>query len=132
MRNFSIKTARKAYSDTAVRRTSLEQLSGEVIGDVSRFFKFGEEEMQILNDVDQAAEEIQPVEVESYLKREVNMEVFTILKRHKLSDMPLSQKYGGRDANSLVSALAFERLGQVYVGLGAITSMSLCAKTIED
>ena len=102
------------------------------IGDVSRFFKFGEEEMQILRDVDEAAEEIRPVEVESYLKREVNMEVFTILKRHELSGMPISPEYGGRDANPLVSALAFERLGQVYVGLGAITSMALCAKTIED
>ena len=88
--------------------------------------------MQILSDVDAAAEEIRPVEVESYLKREVNLEVFTILRRHKLSGMPVSKKYGGRDANPLVSALAFERLGQVYVGLGAITSMALCAKTIED
>ncbi|MBI3022695.1 MAG: acyl-CoA/acyl-ACP dehydrogenase [Thaumarchaeota archaeon] len=102
------------------------------IGDLSRFFKFGEEEMRILSDVDAAAEEIRPVEVESYLKREVNLEVFTILSRHKLSGMPVSKKYGGRDANPLVSALAFERLGQVYVGLGAITSMALCAKTIED
>jgi len=99
---------------------TMEKLFSQSIEDLKNIYKFSEEELQILETVDKAADEIALSELKCYLERKVNKEGRNVAKKYGLFSIPIKKEYGGLGANHLVSALAEERLGQMSLGF-AIT-----------
>jgi alkylation response protein AidB-like acyl-CoA dehydrogenase len=101
------------------RRTILEALFQSSIDEVSRLVGLAPEEIGILEDADEAANELVVSEFEKYVERKYNPEIHGVLKRHNLMGVPIDSEYGGRGGRQLVEALFMERMGQT--GMGVIT-----------
>ena len=91
----------------------METMFAQDIEDLKNLYSFSKEELDILERVDKAADEIALPEFENYLNRKVNMAGVQIAKKHGILGLPVKKEYGGLGANALVTALAKERLGQV-------------------
>ena len=100
-------------------RLILEALFQSSLDEVSKLVGLGPEEVRILEDADDAANELVMSEFEKYVERKYNPEIHGVLKRHNLMGVPIDRKYGGRGARQLVEALFMERMGQT--GMGVIT-----------
>ncbi len=94
----------------------MEKLFAQSIEDVKKIYKFSDEDLKLLENVDKAAEELALPEFEYYLKRKFNEEGPKIAKKHGLFKIPIKKEYGGFGANALVAALAKQRLGQIGLG----------------
>ena len=97
----------------------MEPLFESSVSEVRRLIGLSEAELAILQDADEAAEELLVSEFEKYVERKYNPDVPVVLKKHNLLGVPIREEYGGRGARQLVQALFLERLGQT--GMGAIT-----------
>ncbi len=98
----------------------MEKLFSQSIEDLRNVYKFSEGELEILETVDKAADEIALSELECYLERKLNKEAQNIAKKYGLFKIPVKKEYGGFGANPLISALSEARLGQMSLGF-AIT-----------
>jgi alkylation response protein AidB-like acyl-CoA dehydrogenase len=78
-----------------------------------------EKEVELLEKVDEASNELVTSEYESYIERKYNASCPLILSKAGLMGIPISHKYGGLDARPIVHALAMERFGQL--GMGVVT-----------
>lgn len=78
-----------------------------------------DDQLDILERVDQACEELYLPEFEHYIAHKYNEETPQILKKHDLMGLTVSRENGGAGADSLTWALALERFGQL--GLGVVT-----------
>ena len=91
----------------------MEELFQKSIEDISKLYKFSEEELKILNNVDAAAEEMAEGEFEHYIKHEVNLDAPKIAKKYGLLGIPIKKEYGGLGSTMLVTALTNQRFGQL-------------------
>ncbi len=116
------------------RSVEMEPLFKASMDEVSRLIGLEDREIRILEDADDAANDLVTSEFESYVARKYNPETAEVLKKHNLMGVPIAEKYGGRGARQLVQALFFERMGQT--GLGVITyadvHQCLGSLTIQD
>jgi alkylation response protein AidB-like acyl-CoA dehydrogenase len=94
----------------------MEKSFSETVDSLKTIYNFSAEDLQILERVDAAAEELVTSEFDHYLKRELNTDAPKIAKKHGILGLPIDKKYGGLGANPLVSVLAGERFGQVGLG----------------
>jgi alkylation response protein AidB-like acyl-CoA dehydrogenase len=78
-----------------------------------------QKEIDLLEKVDAACEELVTSEYESYVARKYNDQVPIVLAKHALMGIPIEEKYGGHGAKPLVHSLAMERFGQL--GMGVVT-----------
>ena len=76
-------------------------------------------EIELLNKVDHACDELVTSEYESYIERKYNDQGPLVLAKNELMGIPIDAKYGGHGARPLVHALAMERFGQL--GMGIVT-----------
>ncbi|MCS4540200.1 MAG: acyl-CoA dehydrogenase family protein [Thaumarchaeota archaeon] len=113
---------------------SMESLFERAVNDLSRLTKITDEDRNLLEQVDQAANELVVSEFEKYIERKFNEKVPEVLKKYGLMGVPILKKYGGKGAKPLVHALSIERFGQV--GLGVVTFIdvhqSLGSLTIQQ
>ncbi len=91
----------------------MEKLFQQSIDDISKLYKFSEDELKILNNVDIAAEEMAEGEFEHYIKHEINLDAPKIAKKYGLLGIPVKKEYGGLGSTMLVTALANQRFGQM-------------------
>lgn len=103
----------------------MEELFAKSIEDLSRIYRFSDEELGILEDADRAAEELSESEFEHYIKREVNPDHARVLTKHRIIGASVDKRYGGRGANPLVSVLVKERLGQLGMGLSSFINVQM-------
>jgi alkylation response protein AidB-like acyl-CoA dehydrogenase len=97
----------------------LEESFTESIQLASRLRKLSDEQLNILQRVDEACQDLYLPEFEHYIERKYNEQTPLILKKHGLMGLTVSPEYGGVGADSLTWALALERFGQL--GLGVVT-----------
>jgi alkylation response protein AidB-like acyl-CoA dehydrogenase len=83
----------------------------------------GEREIQLLEQVDSACEELVSSEYESYLERKFNSSAIPLLSKYNLMGIPIDTKYGGHGGGSLLHSLAMERFGQL--GMGIVTLLDV-------
>jgi alkylation response protein AidB-like acyl-CoA dehydrogenase len=95
----------------------LEELFERAVNELIKFGQLGREDLDFLQKVDQASEEMFVGEVEHYIARKYNEEIPKILKKYNLLGIPIDQKYGGLGRDALTYALAMERFGQVSMGI---------------
>ena len=76
-------------------------------------------DLELLDEVDEACQELSIPEYEAYLERRFNDRVAPILSQRRLMGLPISPEYGGRGMGMLAHALAMERFGQL--GMGVVT-----------
>jgi alkylation response protein AidB-like acyl-CoA dehydrogenase len=76
-------------------------------------------ELELLQRVDEASNELVASEYESYIERKYNEQGPVILSRLNLMGLPIEEKYGGNATRPIVHALAMERFGQL--GMGIVT-----------
>ena len=103
----------------------MEKLFQQSIDDLSKLYKFSENELKILNDVDSAAEEMAEGEFEHYIKHEINFDALKIAKKYGLLGIPIKKEYGGLGSNHLMSVLAKERLGQLGLGFSSFFNVQV-------
>jgi alkylation response protein AidB-like acyl-CoA dehydrogenase len=115
-------------------RLELEQLFQASVDEVSKLLGLKKEELDILRDADDAANELLVSEFEKYVERKYNPEMVKVLMKHDLMGAPISEKYGGRGARQLVQALLLERLGQTGMGVITFADVHQClgSLTIQD
>jgi len=94
----------------------MEKLFSQSIKDLKQIYKFSEEELEILETVDKAADELALSEFECYVERKINREAQNVARKYSLFAIPIQKEYGGLGANHLISALTEERLGQISLG----------------
>ena len=104
----------------------MERLLERSVSEVTALVGLSEDEMAIIKDADEAAEELVPSEFEKYIERKYNDAVPVILRKHNLMGVPISTKYGGRGARQLVQSLFLERLGQAGMGPITFTDVHQC------
>jgi len=111
----------------------MDELFQKSIEDLSRFYKFSEEELKILNEADMAAEELVMPEYEHYMNHEFDGEAPNILAKHNLLGLPIKKEYGGLEVHQIVTTLAKERLGQLGMGISSFINVQvfLCAQAIQ-
>lgn len=111
----------------------MEKLFQQSIKDLGSFYKFSEEDLNILEDVDKAAEELAVPEFEHYIKREVNPEIQKIGKKYGIFKIPVSKEYGGYGAAPIVAVLAKERMGQLGMGISSMYNVQtfICSLTLQ-
>ncbi len=97
----------------------MEALFQSSVDEVSNLVGLEKKELAILEDADDAANELVVSEFERYVERKYNPEIKEVLKRHNLMGVPIHERYGGRGGRQLVEALFMERMGQT--GMGVIT-----------
>jgi len=112
----------------------LEQLFQSAVSEVKKLVGLTEPEVALLNDADQAADEIVASEFERYVERKYNPDVHKVLSRFNLMGAPIAEKYGGRGARQLVQSLYMERLGQTGMGPVTFADVHQClgSLTIQD
>lgn len=112
----------------------MEPLFKASLDEVSKLVGLSKDELSIMGDADEAANDLVTSEFESYVARKYNPETVEVLKKHNLTGVPIAKKYGGRGARQLVQALFLERMGQT--GLGVITFVDvhqcLGSLTVQD
>jgi alkylation response protein AidB-like acyl-CoA dehydrogenase len=104
----------------------LEALFQESVDEVDRLLGLKKEEVAILEDADEAANELLVSEYEKYVERKYNPEVPEVLRRHHLMGVPVREKYGGRGGRQLVESLFLERMGQTGMGVITFADVHLC------
>ncbi len=111
----------------------MEELFSKSVEELNLFCKFTEDEMKILENADQAAEEMAMPEYEHYLKHEFNHEATEIAAKYGLLGIPIKKEYGGSGFKPIISTLAKERLGQLGMGFSSFFNVQvfLCAQTIQ-
>ncbi len=97
----------------------MEQTFQKIVDRFKKLRLLNEVDVQLLERVDAASDELVNSEYESYLARKFNEDAIPILSKHKVMGIPVDPKYGGNGANSLVHCLAMQRFGQV--GMGIVT-----------
>lgn len=95
----------------------MEALFEKSVRDIARVVTLSPENLQLLERVDKACDELMVPELEHYVARKYNQQTPVILQRHGLMGMPISKEYGGLGADPLTYTLAMERLGQIGMGL---------------
>ena len=112
----------------------MERLFERSIRDASKLMKLTEDDHSLFRRVDQACDELLIPEFEKYIERKFNDQVPVILRKYDLMGIPISKKYGGGGAGTLVHSLTLERFGQL--GLGVVTFVdvhqALGSMTIQD
>jgi len=103
----------------------MEALFQRSIDEVSLLHPFSQNDLELFERVDRAAEELVSAEYESYIERRFNSEAIQIMKRHGLFGIPISKEYGGLGADPIVATLAYERLGQVGVAASSSIGVSV-------
>ncbi len=89
------------------------------VGQLEKLTLLNSREIELLERVDEACNELVTSEYEAYIERKFNAEAPVILARNKMMGIPIQEKYGGNGARPLVHALAMERFGQI--GMGIVT-----------
>ncbi|MCL5007602.1 MAG: acyl-CoA dehydrogenase family protein [Candidatus Marsarchaeota archaeon] len=103
----------------------MEKLLENSINDLGKLYDFSKEELKVLEDADKAADELSESEFEHYIKREVNPDHARVLSKYNVLGVPISEKYGGRGCNPLISVLVKERLGQLGMGLSSFVNVQM-------
>ncbi len=97
----------------------MEKLFARSVEDASKLVDLTEDDHKLFERVEAACDELVLPEFEKYVERKFNDKIPEVIKKHRLMGIPIARKYGGEGARPLVHALAFERFGQL--GLGVIT-----------
>ena len=97
----------------------MEALFQETVDQMSSLHLLERDEVELLERVDRACNDLVTSEYESYLERKFNDKAQVILSEHKVMGLPIDKKYGGEGARTLVHSLAMERMGQL--GMGIVT-----------
>lgn len=97
----------------------MEPIFEASVKEVSRLVGLTKDELSILEDADQAADELVVSEFEKYIERKPNDAVPQVLGKYNLLGVPVETRFGGRGARQLVESLFLERMGQL--GMGVIT-----------
>lgn len=103
----------------------MEALFQRSIEELSLLHRFSEDDMKLFERVDRVAEELLPVEYESYIERRFNSEAINIMSRHGILGIPIGKEYGGLGADPITATLAYERLGQVGIGASSSIGVSI-------
>ncbi len=103
----------------------MEKSFSDSIELIKTIYDFSKEELQILEKIDAASEELAVSEFDHYLKREVNEDAPKIAKKHGILGLTIDKKYGGLGANPMISVLAGERFGQVGLGFSTFFGANL-------
>ena len=111
----------------------MEELFSKDIEDISKFYKFSEDEMKMLNNIDKTAEESYASEFEHYLKHEFNKEALESARKHGILGIPIDKEYGGSGMGPLILALAEQRLGQMGLGFATFFDVHtvLCSQALQ-
>ena len=124
----------KPHFGSPVRQTDMEKLFARSVEDASKLVDLTEDDHELFERVEAACDELVLPEFERYVERKFNDKIPEVVKKHRLMGIPIAKKYGGEGARPLVHALAFERFGQL--GLGVITFVdvhqSLGSLTIQE
>jgi alkylation response protein AidB-like acyl-CoA dehydrogenase len=97
----------------------VEKSFSESVRLASKLQRLNDEQLEILNRVDQACQDLYLPEFEHYIAHKYNEQTPQVLKKHRLMGLTVSREYGGAGADSLTWALALERFGEL--GLGVVT-----------
>ncbi len=89
------------------------------VDQLSKLGTLKKSEIELLERVDEASNELITSEYEAYIERRYNESGPAILSKFDLMGIPIDKKYGGHAARPIVHALAMERFGQV--GMGIVT-----------
>lgn len=112
----------------------MEKLFARSVEDASKLIELTEDDRRLFERVEAACDELVLPEFERYVERKFNEKIPEVVKKHRLMGIPIAKKYGGEGSKPLVHALAFERFGQL--GLGVITFVdvhqSLGSLTVQD
>jgi len=112
----------------------MEKLFARSVEDAKKLVDLTEDDHKLFERVEAACDELVLPEFERYVERKFNEKIPEVVKKHRLMGIPIAKKYGGEGSRPLVHALAFERFGQL--GLGVITFVdvhqSLGSLTVQD
>jgi alkylation response protein AidB-like acyl-CoA dehydrogenase len=97
----------------------LESLLQNIVQQMKKIRLLAQGEIELLDKVDGACDELVTSEYESYIERRYNDQGPVVLAKNELMGIPIDEKYGGHGARPLVHALAMERFGQL--GMGIVT-----------
>jgi alkylation response protein AidB-like acyl-CoA dehydrogenase len=97
----------------------LEPTFQNSVGQLSKLGILKSNEVELLEKVDEASNELVSSEYEAYIERKYNENAPVILSKFNLMGIPIDEKYGGHAARPIVHALAMERFGQL--GMGIVT-----------
>src|SRR5436305_13941179 len=75
------------------------------------------ERKQLVADVEAFCQEIRPVEELCYVEHRFNDQVLPLARKYGLLGMPLPERYGGRDADTVTYARALARNGREGTGV---------------
>ena len=111
----------------------MEETFRESLEDAKKAYKIDDEELEVIEDANSAAEELALPEYEHYLKHEFNSEAPGILAKYGLLGVPIGKEYGGLGMKPLITTLVKERLGQLGLGISSFINVQsfLTAQTIE-
>ncbi len=97
----------------------MESIFEGVVEQLRKLNLLNQNDIDILNKVDSACNELVTSEYEAYIERKYNDQGPVVLSKHELMGLPIAEKYGGLAVRPLVHALAMERFGQL--GMGIVT-----------
>jgi alkylation response protein AidB-like acyl-CoA dehydrogenase len=106
----------RGYKKNNHERLNMEKTFQQSINDLGRLYKFSDDELKILENIDKAAEELALSEFEHYINHETNPEIPKIAKKYNLLGIPIKKEYGGQGANMLLTVLSNQRFGQLSLG----------------
>ncbi len=111
----------------------MEALFKQDIEDLSNIYKFSDEELKVLENVDKAADELSVSEFEHYLEHKVNEQGPEISKKYGLQRLSIKKEYGGLGMNAFIAALAKQRCGQAGLGFSSYLNVQLflCEQTLQ-
>jgi alkylation response protein AidB-like acyl-CoA dehydrogenase len=98
---------------------TLDESFQSAIESASMLRQLNAQQLEILERVDQACQELYLPEFEHYIAHKYNDQTPQILKKFGLMGLTVSTAHGGAGADSLTWALALERFGQL--GLSVVT-----------
>jgi alkylation response protein AidB-like acyl-CoA dehydrogenase len=105
----------------------MEELFGKHVEELRELGRIGDTHVRIAELVDRAAEELAPIEIEAYMNRQVNLkEQVRVMKKYGLLGLQVPEEYSGMGGDAAALALAFERLGQLGMGLVTGMDVQLC------
>lgn len=102
----------------------MERLFQQHVEELKERGAISEGHVKLAERADAAAEELYYQEIDSYLKREVNIKNhIRVFKKHSLLGIQVPERYGGAGGDAYSLAIAFERIGQV--GMGPLTFLDV-------
>lgn len=112
----------------------MEETFGKNVRQLKSFGLLKDQDLELLDAVDVACNELLVPEYEAYIERRFNSEIVPILSKHGLMGLPISESYGGKGVNMLVHALAMERFGQLGMGIVTLVDVHqfLGSQTIQQ